>query len=223
MTFSGQVRETYLFSNLTEEELTILESQSARIAYSRGDLIYKQGSFNSHAFYLLDGYAKIYLETQNAKRIVKLVKPNWFIGLLSIFSYENHRFSASALTDCVVRSIPTQLLSQLLDSNSMFRKKLIKEISLLGTNVAHFLVMQNSKNMRGKIAEIIIHLGETIYKSKQFDLNFTRREIGDLANTSTETAIRIIAELKNEGAIETNGNTVLIKDLALLEKISRLA
>jgi CRP-like cAMP-binding protein len=215
-------QDTYLFSSLSIEELQELKEKSSIVSYEKGELIYKTGSFNTHAFYLVEGYAKIYLDTPKTKQIVKLSKPGWFVGLMSIFAYDKHHFSASAITDCQLRSIPRALLQTYVWNNPEFASKLLKEISLLGTNVSHFLVSKNSKNMRGKIASILLHLRSDIYQKDTFKMNFTRKELGDLASTSTETAIRILAEFKKEKAIESKGDNIRILDADKLEKIRSL-
>jgi CRP-like cAMP-binding protein len=81
----------------------------------------------------------------------------------------------------------------------------------------------NKKNVRGRIAEILFHLSQNIYQSLDFELGFTRHELGNLANTSTETVIRIFSELKKEGIINIVNKGIKINDLNRLKKIIEIS
>ncbi len=218
MEFRAFLKNTYLFGHLQDNELEELEQNSTEVFFARGETIYKQDSFATHALYLLKGYASVYTEIQNYQRIIKIIKPGWFIGLMSVFSMEKHLFSARAVENCVVRMIDKTTLSSLLSRNSEFSLKFIKELSLLGSSLIFYLALQNTKNVRGRIGEILLHLSENIFKSPTFPLMFTRKELGAIANTSTETAIRIINDFKREKLIEIENNVITILNIELLRK-----
>jgi len=217
-----QLKKTYLFSDLSESELSFLINNSIEVSYLKGELIYKEGSYANNALYLLQGYAKIFVENGNRIRIVKIIKPNWFIGLLSLFSFETHQFSAKAIDNVRIRSFDLDVLKQLLDKNVAFNLKFIHEISLLSTSLIKFLVLQNQKNVRGRIADILLHLSANIYQSDNFEMLFTRKELAELANTSTETAIRMLNELRNEEVLNIDNRLITIKNVEQLKKISSL-
>jgi len=218
MDLKNQLKSTFLFSDLTDTEFSELETKSTEVHYKKGDTIYKQGSYCTHAIYVMTGYAIVYQDINNIHRIIKIIKPNWFIGLMSIFSTEKHLFSAMAIEDSTVRFIEIGFIQNLLNTNKEFNLKFIKELSLLSSSLTQYLVTQNAKNVRGRIAEILVHLSENIFKNTTFSLIFTRKELGALANTSTETAIRVINEFKKEGVIEINDRQIVIKDIILLKK-----
>jgi len=222
MDFISQISSTYLFKDLSEEQLSLIEKNSTEVVFGTRDIIYKQGSYASHAVYLLEGFVKVYVDKGKIRRIVKIVKPNWFVGLLSVYSYEKHIFSASAISDVKVRMIDKNALRQVLHENIRFNEKFIQVISMLGTNLTQFLVLQNTKNVRGRIAEILLHFSEVVYKSDVFPMTFTRKELGHLANTSTETAIRILNDMRFDEVLEITDKKIYIKDKTRLNNIFQL-
>jgi CRP-like cAMP-binding protein len=219
---SDQLKKTYLFSDLSDSQIEFLIKNSIEVTYLKGDLIYKEGSYANNALYLLQGYVKIFVEKDNRVRIVKIIKPDWFIGLLSLFSFDTHQFSAKAIDDVTLRSFDLQILKQLLEENIKFNFKFIQEISLLSSSLIKFLVLQNQKNVRGRIADILLHLSANIYRSDQFEMVYTRKELAELANTSTETAIRILNDLRNDSVISIDNKSVKIIEPDQLKKISSL-
>jgi CRP-like cAMP-binding protein len=53
-------------------------------------------------------------------------------------------------------------------------------------------------------------------------MTFTRKELGHLANTSTETAIRILNDMRNEGILEISEKIIRILDKNRLDQVFRL-
>jgi len=220
--FIEKIRKTFLFSDLKEEEFIMLTKNSTEVYYNSGELIYKQGSHCTHGQYLLDGFAKVFIEGKSQHSIVKIIKPDWFIGLLSVFSYDSNQFSASAIEYCMVRSIRKEAIQELVISNSLFAHKYIKEVSLLATDLAKYLVLKYQKNVRGRLADILLHLSENIYKSNSFNLDFTRKELGDLANTSTESIIRMLSDFRKSGIISFENHRIIINNEVELRKESEM-
>ena len=133
-------RNTYLLSALEEDELDKLLETSSEISFRKGEIIYKQGTFVNGASYLVSGYARIYVETGQKNRTLKIVKPNWFIGLLSIFSHDIHRFSAMAIEDCTVLHFKNNVLDQMMRANAGFAHRMTHVISLLATDLAMYQI-----------------------------------------------------------------------------------
>jgi CRP-like cAMP-binding protein len=213
---------TYLFSNLNTEDYDLIINQSATIHFNKGELIYKEGSFVNNAYYLLDGYAKVFVEKNNRIRIIKIIKPYWFVGILSINSYEKYEYSAQAITSCTIRQVNREALLSVLRSNPEFAEKYTRVISLLSISLVKFLAIQNQKNVRGRIADIILHLADNIYQNSTFELNFTRRELAELANTSTETAIRLLNDFRKDKLIDIDDQKITVLNRELLVKSAEM-
>jgi CRP/FNR family transcriptional regulator len=65
-------------------------------------------------------------------------------------------------------------------------------------------------------------LSKKVAKSPTIDLSITRKEIGELAGISTESAIRLLSELNHDGIIKLEGKVIIILKENLLEKLSQI-
>ena len=90
---------------------------------------------------------------------------------------------------------------------------------MLTNRYIQFLAFQNKKNVRGRIADVLLYLAENVYESQSFHQTLTRREMAELANTSTETVIRIFSEFKRENVISLQSKTVKILDYDYLDEM----
>jgi CRP-like cAMP-binding protein len=136
------IHNTYLFSCLSAQEVEKLFEDTPIVVFNKNETIYKQESYASHAYYLLDGFAKIYIEHKNQIQTVNIIKPLWFIGLFSNFAYEKHAFSAKAISDIKVVLIPKEKLENSIKTNPEFAVRYIKSVSLLGTDISFFGVVK---------------------------------------------------------------------------------
>ena len=77
------------------------------------------------------------------------------------------------------------------------------------------------KSVREKIAEALLLLSNKFGVNENTNaLNsiLTRKEIGDIAGVTTESAIRTISDFNKEEIIGIEGKRILIKDLTKLER-----
>ncbi|MBQ4230903.1 MAG: winged helix-turn-helix domain-containing protein, partial [Salinivirgaceae bacterium] len=72
----------------------------------------------------------------------------------------------------------------------------------------------------GRIADAILHFANNIYKSDEFNMQITRRDVADFCAMSTESAIRIFKELDSDKIIKIDGKNLRIISKQLLENLS---
>jgi CRP/FNR family transcriptional regulator len=63
-------------------------------------------------------------------------------------------------------------------------------------------------------------LSDRIFKSPEFELNLSRKDLAELSGLSPETAVRMLKKFKEEGLIKIDGKLFSILDYPRLKKIS---
>ncbi len=188
--------------------------------YKKHEIISKQGSNVSNAIYLLEGSAKLYIEGLNNRNIILyILKPQSYIGLLSFFETANYCYSVTALEDTRVCMIDLDLIKNLYLKHHEFLLKLNAAFGRSVASIMNKIITLNQKNIRGRVADSLLYLS-SLYNSDEFNINMTRKELGELSAISEENTVRLLMELKKEGIIGLNGKEVQIIDKRLLTKIS---
>jgi CRP-like cAMP-binding protein len=80
--------------------------------------------------------------------------------------------------------------------------------------------VQSQKQVKGRIAQILLYFSEKVYHNDRFQLPLTRREVGELLSITTENTIRTLSEFKKDGLIEIDGKVIHIPDKKRLESIN---
>lgn len=182
-----------------------------------------QNTRTSHIMVLLSGMVKIYKEGRNNKVfILKVMIPQSFIGLMSVFGNEIHQYSGSAIGPVEILFIDIGIFKNIITLNGSFALKLIHLISRDGLYLFDRLMSQSHKQLPGRIADVILYFSENIFFSTSFEFPFTRRELAELAGTTKESFIRTLTEFKNDRIIELDGSKVEIVSMKIVKTLSEL-
>ncbi len=187
------------------------------------DIICKQGTEVTHALFLVRGSAKLYIEGLNNRNIILyILKPPAYIGLLSFFETPFYFYSVSALEESEVCFIELSLVKKLYIENHDLLLSLNKAFGKSVSNIMKKIISLNQKQIRGRIAENLIYLSE-IYNNHKFQLNVSRKEIGEMVAISEENTVRLLSEFSRENIIAIKGKEIEILDMPLLKKICEVS
>jgi CRP-like cAMP-binding protein len=209
------------FDTLTEEQKSLLESNSVTIKYKKGEIICKQGTFASHIMHMEQGLAKVYLNDGVNSLVLKIIPEGNLLGLTSISDSNNtFQYSAMAYIDSVVKQIDIQFFKQILQQNAAFAGEII---DILGSNSVQingrFFALTH-KQSYGRLADILICLSNRIFKNADFELPLSRKDLAELSGMSSETVIRMLKKFNDDGLIQMDGKKMQVLDYNRLKKIS---
>jgi len=210
-----------VFKVLREEDLKIIEEKRFDVLYHAGETIFKQGTSFTHTICILEGLVKVYLETRKRKNfILSLIGPGEMIGSPGMFTDNMHHFSVVAVEDTLTCHVERQVIEKVIHTNALFAIEMQKKSNM--RDIRHYRKFRTlaQKQMPGRVAEVILYLNNTIYKSNPFTLSITRQDMADMASITKEGTIRILKDFKDTELISLNGNELKILNEKALINIS---
>jgi CRP/FNR family transcriptional regulator len=214
-----EVIDWLLDNDLTEEEISNI--MKVKIEFGKGETICKQGAIASYIILLTEGLSKNYLEGYQERGFnFKIIKPMDFIGLSSLYGNNLYAFSGSALTKCDAYLVDSQLMKNIISTNSKFANRVMTWYCQ--TTQGHLQRMSSIANKQslGRLAETILYLSNTIFEGDIITNNVSRKDIAELAAISTESAVRFLSDFKKDGVIRILPNRIEILKKEVLEMIS---
>jgi len=209
------------FEKLTQEERDYLDANSVWINYKRGEMICKQGSFVSHVMYMEKGLGKVFLENGNNALVLRIIPDGNFLGLAAISEdLSTFPYSGMAYIDSEIRQIDIKAFRKVLNQNTDFAREIIDILSSNSVQIYGRFFCLTYKQAFGRLADILLCLSERIFKSTEFNIALTRKELGELAGMSPETVIRMLKEFNDDKVIKMDGKTLHILDYERLKQIS---
>ena len=205
-----------------KESKKFKDFETIHAIYKKHENICKQGTEVTHAIYLVNGTAKLFIEGINHRNIILyLMKQRSYIGLLSFFESAKYCYSVTALEESKICMIDLQLVKNLFQENHSLFLKLNHAFARSSASIMKKIITLNQKHIRGRVAESLLYLSD-LYKDETFQMGLTRKELGEMCAISEENTVRILTELKTEKIIAVDGREVKILDKKLLQKISEV-
>lgn len=214
--------KSYSLTKLNVDDVDLIQNSCLIVNFKKGENICKQGTEVTHALYLAKGSVKLYIEGKNKNLILKLVSESKYIGLQSLFGNRIYNYTISALEDSQVCMINANIILGLAKNNVDYLFELTKTISEATNFVYKKIIDINQKQLRGRLADVLIHFSENVFKSNKYELKLTRKELSEYSAMSMENAVRILNEYKKDGIIDIEGRVFTIKQPEILKKIAEL-
>jgi CRP/FNR family transcriptional regulator len=207
-------------SKLSAEEIEKLSFSCALVKFRKGDSLIRQGTFSTNVAYLRSGLAKIHIAGPYHEQIVRIVKAPSYLGLPTTFGDKINQYSVTVIEAAEVCFIDINAFRYLLTVNHDFSYEIMLELCSNELEVFHRCANRTQKQMRGKIADVLIELSESIYNSKIFTIPLTQEDLGNLVDSSRESVSRVLTEFKRDGIIRISGKKIEIKNKKSLLLIS---
>ncbi|MFT4696279.1 MAG: CRP-like cAMP-binding protein [Urechidicola sp.] len=211
-----------MFSELSREQIASLRLQEIDNSYKKGEVLFSEGSYPKALYVVYKGIVKIHKYGVNGKeQITRLASAGDLIGYRSLLNNESYTASATAIEETKLFKIPSEAFFNLLKENPDFSMKVIQMLANDLRQSEKQVVNMAQKSVREKIAEALLLLSNKFGVNENTNaLNsiLTRKEIGDIAGVTTESAIRTISDFNKEEIIGIEGKRILIKDLTKLER-----
>jgi CRP/FNR family transcriptional regulator len=207
-------------SKLSDEEIEELSFNCALVKFHKGDSLIKQGTFSTNVAYLRSGLAKIHIEGPYHEQIVRIVKAPTYLGLPTTFGDKINQYSVTVIEEAEVCFIDINAFRDLLNSNPDFSYEIMLELCSNELEVFHRCANRTQKQIRGKIADVILEFSNKIYNANSFAMPLTQEDIGNLVDSSRESISRVMTEFEKDGIIRFSGKKIEILNKKTLLLIS---
>ena len=213
-----------LLSNLSCDELAILNKHKYEVSYRTGETICKEGTKPPGLLCLHKGKVKITrMGVSGNEQIVALKKPVDFIGFRALMGENIFLSSAVALEDTSICILDKNDFFEVIDNNSRLAFKIIQFFADELNEAEKRLVDLSQKHIRARLADALL-LASDIYGLSADDnvLNvmLKRADLAALANMTTANAIRVLSSFSKENLIEIDRRKIKINNLKALQEIS---
>ncbi|HQP03202.1 MAG TPA: Crp/Fnr family transcriptional regulator [Bacteroidales bacterium] len=206
---------------LNNDELSALSANCLTVKFKKGDNIIRQGTYSTNVAYLKSGLVKIHMEGPYHTQVVRIVRPRNYLGLPTTFGDKINQYSVTAIEVSEVCFIDITIFRDLLNNSPAFSNQILIELCRGELESYQKCVNRTQKQVRAKVADVLLDFSENIYKSNSFQLNITQEDIGNLVDATRESVSRIWNEFIKDDIIRVDGKTIEIVNIANLKNISR--
>ncbi len=207
-----------LFKRLAPIERQRLASVCRERRYAKGEVVFHAGDPAESVCIVKAGRVHLMqlLESGQASTTCVMTSGEVFCCLPAL-DRQPYPVDAIAAVDSVVVRIPTNAFHELLQKNPAFLQESLCLFCARLRQVEHKSCMiYDSAECR--IAQSLV----TLAKKFGPTIPLTKHELAELANTTVETAIRVLSHLKQQGIVTSGRGSTTISKLDQLERLARL-
>jgi CRP-like cAMP-binding protein len=205
---------------LNKEQVEHLSFNCALIKFRKGDSLIKQGMLSTNIVYLRSGLAKVHITGPYHEQIVRVVKAPSYLGLPTTMGDKINQYSVTVMDDAEACFIDISTFRYLLKENFAFAYEIMMELCRNELEVFNRCANRTQKQMRGRIADVLLELADRIYHSDTFKIPFSQSEFGNLVDTSRESVSLMLTEFERDGIIRSSKKQVEIINKKSLSLIS---
>ncbi len=211
-------RRNSLLNGLCDEEVGNVDTLKVCSYYKKGQPLFIEGNYPRGVYCLNQGKVKVFARGDEGKeQIIQIAKTGDIIGFRAMFSGDPYKVSASTLEECNICFIGKDEFLDMIESNALLRNSIMKELSKELSEKALFITNMAQKSVRERLAFALLILDD-IYGDEQ--INLTREDLANFVGTATETLIRLLKDLKEEGMIDIHTRKLEILDRSKLLELA---
>jgi CRP-like cAMP-binding protein len=214
-----------LFKKLTEKEFSQLNYDKTCTLYSKGSIIYREGSRLTGFYCVTRGILKIFKTGIDGKeQIIRFAKKGDIIAYRSLLSQELACTTAKVIEEAVLCHVPYQTLLYLIQNNWQFSHHMLQIVCKELREANDYITDIAQKSVRERLAEVLLLLKENfeLDNANTLQISLTREELANMVGTATESVIRLLGEFKQEQLIDLQGRRIKFIDVVGLSKMANL-
>ncbi len=189
--------------------------------FEKGEIIISEGDEIRDFTYLKSGLVKLSRKGIDGKdQIISFAKPFDFVSLLSVFSSATYNYTVTALEVTTICMIQMDELKDIAMRNGEFTMGLMIHMSEATDKIILNNLEIRRKNLKGRVAFVILYFAKYIYAQNRFELPISRREIAEYIGMTTENVIRAMSEFRKDEILRFNGKEIEIVNEKLLISIA---
>ncbi|MBT3981603.1 MAG: Crp/Fnr family transcriptional regulator [Bacteriovoracaceae bacterium] len=217
-----------IFCGVDSEALNDLSCHKITNVYKKGQTLFVEGNPPYGLYCISKGNIKVTkMGLDGKENIVRLATDGDVLGHRSIFTNQFYSATAIALEDTIVCFLDKKYILKVVQNQPSVASHLIEKLGRDLGACEKKVASISQKSVFERVAELLLLLKESHGTETEIgwkiQLKLTREEMASFIGTATETLIRCISELKEEGVVTQEGKNIIITNEEKLLEFARLS
>ncbi|MDU4910054.1 Crp/Fnr family transcriptional regulator [Clostridium baratii] len=208
-----------IFENLDCDELSEIVKSINHNRYSKGEVLFSEGSIANSMFFVNEGKVKLYKYTKEGKeQILHILSEGEFFGELNLVNSSIHNFNAQAIKNCKICSLSNEEMKNIIMKNPQIGIKLLQSVGERLDSIENLAQNLATNDADSRVAYLLIDLleksGNINSDKKEINIQMSREDMANCVGVTRETLSRKLRSFEDEGLIKI----VKIKQILILDE-----
>ena len=211
------LKKSLIFSSLRDDELSELAKLAVEHSFTPNEFIFWDGDEPEWFYIVAEGRIRILKHSSSGKEfVIAFFGLGEVFGEVAVFEGKPYPASAQAVAKTRVVGIRRADFLTFLASRPQVALSIINVLGERLRDAQSRLRDLAAERVEQRLASVLLMLSSKL----GLTLPFTRQEIADMVGTTTETAIRILSQLRERGIVSSTRGKVIIRDKEKLRLLS---
>lgn len=202
--------------SLTESQVNEISHAKQGRSYKKNEVLIAQGAAVENIFCIRAGLVRLDAIGNDGHSVtLGFLEGGDLVGLGPVLAKQTSHFSATVVEPTYACTVPAGMLARMATETPKmaldYTTTLLRELK----STQQRLVSSVDKDVEGRVAEALIY-----FKTTFPEYQFTRKELGEWAGTTTESAIRTLGDFESRGLIKQDGRSVEILEMSELQSLA---
>ncbi|MCC7253587.1 Crp/Fnr family transcriptional regulator [Hyphomicrobium sp.] len=219
------VKSLPLFERISDADLdTFLDHASYR-RVPAGEQVFKQGQTATSFYLLLSGRLKVTQITGDGQQIiVRIVHPGELFGFAMALQRPDYPGTATAATDSIVLSWPSELWPRFVEQNGRLAASAIQTMGRQLEEAHNRIREMSTQEVERRVAHAILRLSLLAGRKEESGIRIafpiSRQDIAEMTGTTLHTVSRILSAWEARGFVACGRQKVLVRDPCGLSRLA---
>ncbi|MHB2170176.1 cyclic nucleotide-binding domain-containing protein [Alsobacter sp. R-9] len=215
--YRDKLRAVSFFCEMSAISFEKLISESLVIDYPNKSTIIKNGDYPDFLLYVMSGVVEIHSDSGRSSSTVGIMGPGQLIYLAATLLQEPALSEARALADCRILMIPSRVVTELVNTDVGFCKKLLMSSIRSNRTLIRDLNNQKLRNSLERLGSWILH-EHLIRNSNEFAIPFKKQTLAGIIGSTQENLSRLLVQISDHGVFVSR-NVIRISDIDKLKDL----
>jgi CRP-like cAMP-binding protein len=221
------LKDSRMLHDLDDRTVEAMARGSSAATYAIGEFLHEAGEPMSAVTFINSGRVKVYRVSRDGKQqTIVLLGPGDAFGEIGMVDLGAQDLYVEALEETSVCRTERDAFLQLASRDSALAIRLAEAMGEKLQEARERIADFAFRDVRGRVAHLILTFLERERRLThdraldRFTPGLTHRELADMIGTRRESVTLALNALERDGLIETDGGTVVVRDLATLREIA---
>ena len=218
------LKNTPLFSSLSQPELQLLAKRTVRKLFNSGELVFSEGEPCNGMNIISRGRVRIFKTSASGReQVLAVERPGGLIAEIPVFDGGPYPASAAAIEDTEIAFISRRDFQAYCLEHPEVALKVLAVVGARLRRLVAIIEELSFTTIRQRLVAMLVRLaqsdGKKTARGVEFLLPSSHQELANQLGTVRELISRNLTRLQAEGLLEVDSRQIVVKDLHGLRKI----
>jgi len=215
------LRQVSFFSELSGEDIDRVARYTRERQLEKGEVLFQRGDPVHGFYFVVSGQVKLAVSSaQGNEKVVEIISPLHSFGEAVMFLNRPYPVFAEALVPTHLLHIGQAVVSELIDQDSTFARKLLAGMAIRLHSMVQDVETYSLRSSMQRVIGYLLQLADNDEHTGALDIELptSKQVIASRLNLTPETLSRIFHDLAAAGLITVHGKHISLHDPARLAR-----